>query len=263
MAGTGGTRMRRLTIAVTAVACCVLGVTMGRPGAAAAGRNDGQSMYRAEVLGVLLAAQEMYKAGDTARWSGELQVEEASGGELKAGQVVRIEYTVAAAQRTQAPSAGEEVRCTLVRTAAGKGGAIWGAEKMPEAIGRGELIRPGEGATTDVGSPAAKILVKMFAPLSTDCHRETADMVLELARREPDKVRVQLYDMRSPQGRQEMQREGLTCATVLVNNRYQFLLSGPEGARKVAFTHRPNTPQSMYNSADVVALVNQEIERLY
>lgn len=60
-----------------------------------------------------------------------------------------------------------------------------------------------------------------------------------------------------------MSRERLTCATVLVNNRYEFTLKGEGEARKVQLWHRPNTPTSSYSSEDAAAVVEQEAERVY
>jgi hypothetical protein len=103
----------------------------------------------------------------------------------------------------------------------------------------------------------------MFAPMRPDCHRKTADLLEELAAREPDRVRIQVFDMMTPEGRAETNRERLRCATVLVNNRYHFALSDGDAERNVQFHRRPNSPNAMYNSEDVVAVAEQELKRLY
>jgi hypothetical protein len=48
-----------------------------------------------------------------------------------------------------------------------------------------------------------------------------------------------------------------------VNNRYQFTLDRDGRKRSVELIHRPNTPESTYNSEDAVAVVQQEVARLY
>jgi hypothetical protein len=249
----------------SAFACCIFGLAVNGAEVAVKGASSAESMYRAEVVGVLLTAEKMYHAGEVARWSGELRVDEViSGGQPKAGQVIALEYPSPAARRAMATGVGSQVQAKISAQAAAKGKALrWVAEETLKVLGRGELIRPGEGAAADLGSPEAKILVKMLAPMRPECHRETANLLKALAQREPERVRVQLFDMASPAGRVEMQREGLSCATVLVNNRYEFVLAGPEGERKVALWHRANSPQASYNSADAVAVVEQEIKRLY
>jgi len=257
--------MRWLAIVASAFACCIVGFGLNGADVAVKAAGSTESMYRAEVVGVLLTAEKMYDAGDVARWSGTLRVDEVTSGQQpKVGQVVALEYAMPASPGAKAPRVGYQVQAKISAQAAAKGKALlWVAEETPTVLGRGELIRPGEGAVADLGSPKAKILVKMCAPLQTDCHVETASLLKALAQREPERVRVQLFDMRSPGGRGEMQREGLSCATVLVNNRYEFTLAGPEGERKVALWHRPNSPQASYNSADAVTVVEQEIKRLY
>lgn len=257
--------MRWLTMVASAFACCIFGLAVNGAEVAAKAASSAQSMYRAEVVGVLLTAEKMYDAGDVARWSGTLRIDEVtSGGRPMVGQAIALEYATTASPQARALGVGYQIQAKISAEAAAEGKALrWVAEETPKVLGRGELIRPGEGAVADLGSPEAKILVKMCAPLHTDCHIETANLLKALAGREPERVRVQLFDMASPAGRAEMQREGLSCATVLVNNRYEFTLAGPEGERKVALWHRPNSPQASYNSADAVAVVEQEIKRLY
>jgi hypothetical protein len=130
-------------------------------------------------------------------------------------------------------------------------------------LGRGELVNPGKGAAVDIGPASAKVLVKMLAPLESECHQQTAALLQELAKSEPDRLRVQIFDFYKPAGVAESNRERLHCATVLVNNRYEFTIKIGDQQRKVSFMHRPNTTRSLYNSDDVVAVVRQEIARLY
>jgi len=257
--------MRSLAIVASAFACCILGIGVNGAEVSVKAASSTESMYRAEVVGVLLAAEKMYDAGEVARWSGTLRIDQVIGGrQPKVGQVIALEYAATASPRAKAPGVGYQIQAKISAEAAAKGKALrWVAEETSKVLGRGEMIRPGEGAVADLGSPEAKVLVKMCAPLRPECHRETANLLKALAEREPERVRVQLFDMGSPAGRAEIQREGLSCATVLVNNRYEFTLAGPEGERKVALSHRPNSPQASYNSADAVAVVEQEIERLY
>lgn len=138
--------------------------------------------------------------------------------------------------------------------------------KSVNRLGRGEFVNPGENPSVDLGSPSAKVLVKFFAPLHADCHRKTADLLRGIAEQEPDKVRLQIFDVsdrNNPAARQGMMRERLTCATVLVNNRYEFTLKRDGQERAVQLFHKPNEPDSSYNSEDALAVVQQEITRLY
>jgi hypothetical protein len=153
---------------------------------------------------------------------------------------------------------GEQLRVVLLPVPGAKP-AAWTVEVAPEDLGRGELVDPGKGATFDSGAPEARLLVKLFAPLHADCHQQTAKLLRDLAAREPSRVRVQIFDLTQAPSRAEAEREGLTCASVLVNNRLAFTVEG----RPVVLHHRPNQPGSSYRSEDVLAVVAQELARLY
>jgi len=221
-----------------------------------------QTMY-AEVVGTILAAQSLYTdTSEELSWmAGDLRVEEvkSESSECRAGEVLEVHYEQKLVPLLERLGIGDLVRGSLQREEKVEEGA-WVAMGGLERLGRGELVNPGEHPTMDLGSPEAKVLVKMFAPLAPECHQKTAELLKELAAREPERVRVQIFDMASPQTtRPEMARERLTCATVLVNNRYEFTL----GERKVSLSHRPNDPNSTYNSQDVITIAEQEIARLY
>jgi len=186
---------------------------------------------------------------------------EGSGKGLDAGMILKVSW-----HREQSPSRmvlgpGDLIGVTLGQPS-GEGGTL-PVEGAVAFLGRGEFLNPGKNPNLDLGSPQAKVLVKMLAPLSADCHLHTADLLQGIAVKDPGHVRVQIYDAATPPGREEMRRERLTCATVLVNNRYEFTLQTPEGERKVQLWHKPNTPTSSYNSEDALAVVQQEIARLY
>jgi len=155
---------------------------------------------------------------------------------------------------------GDQVRLTLSPGAPGQA-----RRTVTEVfrLGRGEFVRPGQGASIDTGPASAKVLVKMLVPLDTDCHQRTASLLQELAKSESDRVRLQIFDYHRPEGVAETNRERLSCATVLVNNRYEFTLGTGDQTHKVSFQHRPNVANSVYNSEDVVVVVRQEIARLY
>ncbi len=278
--------MKRWVMAVIVVAGLAVAIVPGGSRTAEAKAADAAAMYVEEtvvgtaeakaaeaavmyleemVVGTVLASQKMYTEEEVVWYRVELRVDRtaAEDSTLEAGQVLNVRYHVAEAlQAGLMPRVGREVSVTLRRPAEA-GGDEWTTEAMA-IVGRGEMVNPGEGAVVDLGSPEAKVLVKMFAPLRPACHQKTVELLNDLAAREPERVRVQLFDMaRGPRARREMRREGVNCATVLVNNRMKFTLEGEEGARKVVLSHMPNEERSTYNSEDVIAVVEQEISRLY
>jgi len=259
--------MERLVHALAGCLVCAAGFAVPVVGAAegTAGKvAASEAMYRVEELvGTLIAAQKMYSSDGGMWYKGELRVDEApgEGSERKAGEVLPIRYQVGSPAKRGSAGLGDQIRVALGSEKAA--GGEWVIQGKPTVLGRGEFINPGEGAETDLGSPEARILVKMLAPLPPQCHKDTAQLLRELAKQKPERVRVQIFDMVRPAGRRELQRERLHCATVLVNNRYHFALTTAAGARGVAFHRRPNGPRALYNSEDVIAVVRQEMTRLY
>lgn len=256
--------MTRSTMAFAAAVLGVVGIALsgahGAPGSAA-GAQASQGMYRAEeVLGTLLDATMMYSEEGVVWHSGELRVDETEAdGNLSVGGAVNVKYQVRAdVPPIGRPGVGDQVRATLKPEGSGAKG-VWLAEGL-EVVGRGELVRPGKGAVVDLGSADARLLVKIVALLGSECHRKTVDLLGELAARDGDRVRVQMFDIARPEGREEMLRERLSCATVLINNRFEFTLPGPS---KVKLSGRPNYQMSTYRSEDVIAVVEQETGRLY
>lgn len=213
---------------------------------------------------VVAVVTAMQAEGDQVR--GELRIERVQAAEsgLKVGEVVKARWQPAQQPRDpRRPGLylGDQVTA-----------AIWPSDREVGSwvvvgdigfLARGEFINPAPTAAVDVGAKDAKVLVKLLAPLHTECHQRTAVLLQELARREPARVRVQILDLSQPAYRQELRREGLTCATVLINNRYEFTLRTPNGKRAVQLWHRPNWEGASYSSEDAVAVAEQEIKRLY
>jgi hypothetical protein len=188
----------------------------------------------------------------------DLRVEDVNSKEIQAtiGQTLTVAVGETQTGLWQA-GLGDQVRVALQQSDGG-----WVLTAI-ERLGRGEFVNPGRNPSLGLGSPAAKVLVKFFAPLRADCHRKTADLLQAIAAQDPERVRVQIFDVTAPAAREEMTRERLTCATVLVNNRYEFTLRQGGRTRAVQLIHKPNEPESSYNSEDALAVVQQEIERLY
>ncbi len=229
-----------------------------------------------EVIATLLSAQNMYDS-KTERWVlYEMRIDSlpgAEGGpsassgsgkgepkaELRIGEVLSVQYQMSKMlppPRRSRP--GDQVRAFLKQEEGPKGKG-WVAVGTVETVGRGEAVLPGKNPAIELGSPEAKVLVKVLAPLGTECHQKTVELLKELSQREPKRLWVQVFDPGTVEGKAEMMRERLHCATVLINNRFEFTL----GDRKVTLSHRPNDPKSTYNSEDVITIAQQEIARVY
>ena len=257
--------MMRWFIAMAAALACMVGLVWASAEGATEKSAAAAGMYLAEtVVGTILDAQSVYAAEEVEWHRCELRVDvaESEGSGVEVGDVLKVKYQVERkVSPRQKPGVGDQVRGTLRPPREGQE-SVWEADSLT-ILGRGELVNAGDGAAVDLGSPEAKVLVKMFAPLGVACHQKTADLLKELAGREGERVRVQLFDMRQPEGRREMQRERIRCATVLINNRMRFTLEREEGRREVVLSHRPNEARSSYNSEDVIAAAEGEVARLY
>ncbi len=255
---------RAAILAVIVVIVYTLFLPLGGVPNALGATATASRMYESQqYIGTVLLAKQMYDSKTVARYAAELRLDEvAKGSKQKLGEKLAVRYELPkSTPPAMIPKAGDQIRANGSPQWAGF--ESWLMLTDIVVLGRGEFIRPGKGAVVDLGSPKAKILVKMFAPLQTECHIKTADLLKALAEREKNRVRVQIFNMSTPEGRQEMQKEGLTCATVLINNRYIFNIQTPTGPRKVVMQHRPNDPRATYNSEDVITIVEQEIKRLY
>ena len=225
--------------------------------------DTAQEKFTATIVAMRAAAA----SGDAEAVEIDLRLDVAGTGMTGPGQLARVRC--AADQRPQDRprlGLGDQLRMTaeLAPSPDTDGIDFAGAAAGPiEYLGRGELVNPGENPTIDRGSPKAKVLAKLLAPLAPDCHKKTSGLLVALATQHPEKLRVQIFDMFSPGGRAEMNRERLNCATVLVNNRHDFQIKVGDRVRKVQFVHRPNMPNSTYASEDVVTVITREIARLY
>jgi len=89
-----------------------------------------------------------------------------------------------------------------------------------------------------VGNADAQVKVTAVLPVSVGCQDDVGLYLLSLARRFPDRLCVQVLDMKQEDGRRFMAGQGLKCASVVVNGKTQFeldadgdklLLEGPPG----------------------------------
>lgn len=132
------------------------------------------------------------------------------------------------------------------------------------SCGSGSEIGLSQGADRNVlGPPDAKVKVIAVVPLGIDCHLQTIRILREIAKVEPKRVRVEIYDMSSPQGQRTLSRYGQHCASVFVNGKIDFTIKVNGKERNIYCQRQPNTPMSTYNSTDLIEVVHLELERAY
>jgi len=69
------------------------------------------------------------------------------------------------------------------------------------------------------GPKDAKVLIKAFLPFEVDCHMINIGFLIDVANAEQKRIRLELYNMHSPEGSREMEKHHAHCATILVNGR--------------------------------------------
>lgn len=77
-----------------------------------------------------------------------------------------------------------------------------------------------------VGPRDAKVRVEAFLPFDVDCHMVNIGLLIEVAKAESKRIRLELYNMHSPEGSKAMERYNLHCASILVNG--ENVSSGPQ-----------------------------------
>lgn len=114
-----------------------------------------------------------------------------------------------------------------------------------------------------LGDPKAKVRVVAVVPMGVACHMQTMQILQEIAKADPKRVRVEFYDMHSPQGQKELAKHNIHCATVLVNGKFEWKVKRNGKEQTVVCQRKPNEPMSTYNSTDLIEIVHQELQRQY
>jgi len=114
-----------------------------------------------------------------------------------------------------------------------------------------------------LGDPKAKVRVVAVVPMGVACHMQTMQILQEIAKADPERVRVEFYDMNSPQGQKELAKHGIHCATVLVNGKFEWKVKRNGKEQTVVCQRKPNEPMSTYYSTDLIEIVHQELQRQY
>ncbi len=192
-------KSRVLALAViVGLACCALAL-----GAEAQPAPESPSLT---VIGALVKIEKLESA-DGEEWSAlSLRADRPVEGQVAVGDVLSLRCL---RSKLKGIGLGDEVKATLGPAAED------GKRRVVEEItrlGRGEFLNPAEKATEDLGSPNAKVLVKMFAPLGIACHQTTVDLLKELAAEEPERLRVQFFDFHD--------REAVAEATSTIARRW-------------------------------------------
>ncbi|MCC6444278.1 MAG: hypothetical protein IT210_12595 [Armatimonadetes bacterium] len=114
----------------------------------------------------------------------------------------------------------------------------------------------GGGKAQEFGDKNAKIVVDAIVPTDTECHQKTVQLLEGFVKKHPKDVYVKVHNLHSPSGEQAKSKFGVTCATVLINGKYEFEANG----KHLIFSKKPNDPGSPYQSEDVVTVLEQQLK---
>jgi hypothetical protein len=101
------------------------------------------------------------------------------------------------------------------------------------------------------GTPSAGVHVLAILPLRTDCHDPTVRYLLDTAEALPEQFHLRFLDRRSPEGEKELERRGLECAGVLVNDKTAFQV--PDG-REVKLIGGPDDAFSLEDLREILQI---------
>ncbi|MCC6442131.1 MAG: hypothetical protein IT210_01605 [Armatimonadetes bacterium] len=118
-------------------------------------------------------------------------------------------------------------------------------------------------AAEEMGNKDAKVIVKAFLPTQVDCHRKTINILKDIAQKDPDRVYIRIYELRTDESNREIQKYNLSCASVFVNDKNQFRIDRNGKPVSIEMTHKPNEPDSTYNSEDVQEVIAQAVREAY
>jgi len=142
----------------------------------------------------------------------------------------------------------------LVAALAVEGFVLLRAKSKPARPAEAEAaIAEGPTKTEAFGQPSAPIKLEFYAPLALEWHQKTIGLLRKYDKEHPGRIQVKLMPMGNSECDREMEDRGYTCAVIFINGKDEFTL--PDG-KQVTLQKKPNTTDSLYNSEDVIAVLD-------
>lgn len=100
------------------------------------------------------------------------------------------------------------------------------------------------------------VLVQAFYPVNAG-HKYIVDYLQKVEKENPGKMKLEVYDMQDPAGKDMWERTGLGCAGVFVNGRTRHTITRPNGKKEsIDFIKRMD---SWWSKEDFQTVLKQEI----
>ena len=121
--------------------------------------------------------------------------------------------------------------------------------------GEDGTFRPEEAI---IGSPDAKLKIEACTPFQ--CQQRTIELLTKLGKSHPDKIRVELFDMNSEEGRRVLDKYNKGCATIFFNGKMHFKIMKDGKEEEVIFTQAEG---GLYQPEDIIPVARQLLVELY
>jgi len=106
-----------------------------------------------------------------------------------------------------------------------------------------------------IGDPKAKVRIECIVPSGSDCHDPVIKLLQGVAKKRPDRFRVDFEAMENMSDKTITAKVGEVCAGIVINGQRQFDIETPGGARHVKLIGTAPSHFSLYDLADALKQV--------
>ncbi len=112
-----------------------------------------------------------------------------------------------------------------------------------------------------LGNPDAKVKTTVYIPAQEGCGNETALFMYRLSKANPTKLSVTVMDFKGSEGAASQQKEGVSCAGILINGKQQVTVKSPTGQPRTINFH--SNMGDTYKETDVYLALDQAFGQAY
>jgi hypothetical protein len=142
--------------------------------------------------------------------------------------------------------------------------AVWWGVILIRQYGERQIKRiataPTDVPPREYGSTSAKVQIQSSIPMGAGCQAAGLQLLTKLAKEEPERVHVVIYDIHSKAAREA----GMAgCSSIEVNGQTQFKVQRGGREVDVVFRQAPDERGSGFHSTDLVRVADAELRRAY
>lgn len=106
--------------------------------------------------------------------------------------------------------------------------------------------------------PEFPVVIEAYYPLN-EAHQFIADYLYAIEKANPETVKVEVYDVQSPEGRKKWMTTGLSCAGVFVNGSTEHQIKRGDETETVNLLKRMDVT---WTRDDLLAVVQKELDKV-